>query len=147
VTNRRRQKIESLEELRELWEAEGDLAYLWQALSCADGVPLPDWLAEALKQNLEAVMVTPRECQQRMQQNQTGRIVHAVRDAIHGGCPYPYFYAADNEKASEPHFRAAAERLSAEGLVCSPQSVKKAWQRHKPLPYEQALALILEDPD
>jgi hypothetical protein len=141
---------ENLEDLRELWEADRDLAYLWQALIVARGRDraLPDWLIVALRKNLEATLAPPAwRRKQRVQADQRARMVDAVRAAIHGSRPYPYFYAADNEKASEAHFRVAAERLNAEGLVCNAGSVKKTWQRHKPLPYEEALALILVEDD
>lgn len=61
MTNRHRQNAEeNLEELRKVWETDGDLEYLRQALSWARGVPLPDWLTEALRQNLGATMPNAR---------------------------------------------------------------------------------------
>ena len=134
---------DNLAELRQLWEDERDPVYLRQALSWASDAPLPEWLVEALKQNLTTV--APAERQQRVRQHENMRKVDAVRDAIYGGHEYPYFYALDGESASEANFRAAASRLKAEGLNCSPASVKKTWQRHKPSSYDDTLKLILED--
>jgi len=145
MTNRHKEEI--LEELRELWEADGDLRTLWQALGWARRSAMPDWLIDALKQNLDATIVKPVERQRRVQQQQSWRIVNAVRGAIYGETPYPVYYATDIEAASEDHFRLAAERLNAEGLACTPDGVKKTWQRYKPLPYEQAIERIMEDPD
>jgi hypothetical protein len=145
MTARRRQAEQNLKELRELWEAERDLTYLWQALNWARGSPLPIWLTDALTENLQTATVSPRQRQQGTLQDQRGRIVNAVRDAIHGSRPYPFFYADADETASEAHFRVAAERLTAEGLKCTPDSVKKTWQRHKPLSYDEVLARITDD--
>ena len=94
--------------------------------------------------HLDDAVTSPRERQQHSFRDARFRMVLAVRVAFYGDKPFPVFYALPDETPSETHFRTASERLEKEGHIAAPASVKKAWQRHKPLTREEMLALILE---
>jgi len=141
---RRKQIVENLEHLRKEWETSRDLATLRQAVLWGRDYPLPKWVAEAIDEHFKDLLVSPKEKQRRTLMRIADRMVLAVRDAIYGDKPYPLFYAHDDERPSEAHFRLACERLNSEGLHCNSAAVKKAWQRHKPLSLEVSLDRIGE---
>ena len=134
-----------LEDLKGAWEAYGDLHDLRQAVAICRYRPLPEWLYEVLFEYLTDAMTTPAEKQKQAMRSIATRMIWAVREAYYGDRSFPVFYKTDDEKPTEKHYRAAAERLNAEGVACTPQGVKKAWQRHGPLTREASLTQLIKE--